>query len=113
MPRKKRCRFVCGPPLVARFFPESKAADTEEVTLPLDAYEAIRLVDYEGMDQETAAMAMHVSRQTLGRILEEGRRLVAKALVEGLVLKIHGGMYEFCPLETCQRRFRHRSRGAC
>jgi predicted DNA-binding protein (UPF0251 family) len=111
LPRRKKCRFVCGEPLGSRFLPEDAETDAGEVALPLEAFEAIRLVDYEGLDQETAASAIHVSRQTLGRILEEARKTVAKALVEGRALRIEGGSYEFCPLDTCPRRFRHRFRG--
>lgn len=59
-----------------------------EVHLQADAWEALRLCDYEGLDQEQAAARMGVSRPTISRILERGRAAVAKALVEGCSLLI-------------------------
>ena len=56
--------------------------------LSLDEIEAIRLADYEGLYQEEAAARMKISRQTLGRILNEAHRKVAEALIQGKALKI-------------------------
>jgi predicted DNA-binding protein (UPF0251 family)/predicted Fe-Mo cluster-binding NifX family protein len=61
-----------------------------ELYLPLDGYEALRLVDVEGLKQEEAAARMNVSRQTFGRILASARRVVAEALVQGMALRIEG-----------------------
>jgi predicted DNA-binding protein (UPF0251 family) len=63
----------------------------EEAVLPVEGLEAIRLVDYQGLDQETAAAMMNVSRQTLGRILADARAVVADALIMGKILRIEGG----------------------
>ena len=68
-----------------------------EIVLPIEGLEAIRLSDFEGLDQETAAQRMNVSRQTFGRILGEARRIVAEALVMGKVLRIEGGHFELPP----------------
>jgi len=65
-----------------------------EVYLPLDGFEAIRLADLEGLSHEAAAKKMHVSRQTFGRILGAARQTLAKAIVGGLALRIHGGDYQ-------------------
>ena len=43
-------------------------AQTGELTLSIEGMEAIRLSDFERLDQETAAKIMEVSRQTYGRI---------------------------------------------
>lgn len=59
--------------------------------MTLDELEALRLADLEGLYQEDAAARMGVSRPTLGRILEAGRRKVAEALVLGKALRIEGG----------------------
>jgi predicted DNA-binding protein (UPF0251 family)/predicted Fe-Mo cluster-binding NifX family protein len=67
------------------------ARDLVQVTLSLDQAEAIRLADLEGLYQEAAAMRMGVSRQTFGRILESGRRLVADAIINGKCLRFGGG----------------------
>jgi len=60
----------------------------QEVYLPLDGLEAMRLVEIEGLDQTSAAKRMGVSRQTFGRILGIARRTVTRALVDGMALRI-------------------------
>ena len=55
-----------------------------------DEFEALRLVDYEGMLQEDASQKMGVSRGTVWRCLDSGRRKVAMMLVEGRELMIVG-----------------------
>ena len=61
------------------------------VSLLFDEYEAIRLLDYEGMNQDVAAEQMNVSRPTLTRIYEKARKTIAQALVEGKMITIEGG----------------------
>jgi predicted DNA-binding protein (UPF0251 family) len=76
----------------------------QEVFLPIEGLEAIKLSDFQGLDQETAAGMMNVSRQTFGRILAEARAIVADALVTGKVLRIEGGHFDMPP----RGRGRHR-----
>jgi predicted DNA-binding protein (UPF0251 family) len=59
---------------------------SNEVILRLEEYEAIRLLDYQNLTQEQAAVHMDVSRPTLTRIYEEARNKVATAFVEGVIL---------------------------
>ena len=47
-----------------------------------DEFEALRLVYLEGMTQDEAARRMNVSRGTLWRALDSGRRKLVQALVE-------------------------------
>jgi predicted DNA-binding protein (UPF0251 family) len=65
----------------------------EEVILPLEGLEALRLSDVEGFDHDRASEKMNVSRQTFGRILSAARKILAEAVVEGKALKIEGGNY--------------------
>ncbi|WDP85312.1 MAG: DUF134 domain-containing protein [Desulfobacter sp.] len=104
MPRPKRLRRIMARPDVDTFGPEQQRSNGE-VTLSLEEFEAIRLIDYQGMDQSGAAQVMGVSRQTVGRILKQGRASVAKAIVEGLSLKVSGGSYQI--------RTRGHGRGRC
>lgn len=98
MPRPRKLRWVQGRPVVAAFVPNRMPPwGREEVVLPVEGLEAVRLVDYQGLDQETAAGMMNVSRQTLGRILGEARAVVADALIMGKVLRIEGGHFEMPP----------------
>ncbi len=80
-----------------RFFkPECVAKkDLNEIVVTLDEFEAIRLYDFEGLDQEKAAKRMKVSRPTFSRILSSARRKIAHSLVELKALKIEGGCCTF------------------
>jgi predicted DNA-binding protein (UPF0251 family) len=69
----------------------------EEVVVTEDAYEALRLVDLEGMYQDEAAKKMGISRQTIGRILEQARKAVADALINGKAIRIEGGSVTVAP----------------
>ena len=98
MPRPRKIRFVQGRPIVNSFLPSRVPPwGREEVILPVEGLEAIKLNDFQGLDQETAARMMNVSRQTFGRILAEARAIVADALVMGKILKIEGGHFEMPP----------------
>ena len=92
MPRPKKPRFVSSYPTIAAFVPQGTPI-TGEVMLTVEELEAIRLSDFECLDQETAADFMEVSRQTYGRILSRARGIVGAALVTGKALKIAGGNF--------------------
>lgn len=64
--------------------------------MSVDEYEAIRLIDLEGMTQEECADKMHVARTTVQGIYMAARRKIAEALVLGRTLRIEGGQYELC-----------------
>jgi len=68
MPRPKRPRYIDAVPRVTEFVPRG-AVPAEDVILSLEEFEAVRLIDYDGLDQTQAADIMNVSRQTVGRIL--------------------------------------------
>ena len=106
MPRPKKPRFVSGYPTISAFVPQGMP-QTGEVVLSVEGLEALRLSDFERLDQETAAQIMEVSRQTYGRILGEARAIVSEALVTGKALRIEGGTYE---MRGARRRRRRRSR---
>ncbi len=98
MPRPRKLRYVQGRPIVNAFVPDRMPPwGSEEVILPIEGLEAIRLNDFQGLDQETAAERMNVSRQTFGRILADARAIVADALVSGKILRIKGGHFEMPP----------------
>ncbi len=61
----------------------------QTVIMELDELEAIRLADGLGLYHEEAARQMNVSRQTFGRILEQARKKVATALINGMALQIN------------------------
>lgn len=92
MPRPKKPRCVLGYPSIVAFVPQG-ISQSGEVFLSVEGLEAIRLSDFENLDQESAAKLMEVSRQTYGRILSEARNIVATALITGKVLRVDGGSY--------------------
>jgi uncharacterized protein len=92
MPRPKRKRTITRPPLMEGFKPFGvPISDLEPVILFFEEYEALRLLDYEGMTQLQAAQEMSVSRPTLTRIYEKARRTIAEAFIEGKAIFIEGG----------------------
>jgi predicted DNA-binding protein (UPF0251 family) len=93
VPRPKLLRNILAPPSVDGFKP-SKAGDAAEIVLSVEEFEAIRLVDFEGLDQAQAAVHMGVSRQTFGRVLRSARFILSSALVKGLQLRVTGGCYQ-------------------
>ncbi|MDD3322589.1 MAG: DUF134 domain-containing protein [Paludibacter sp.] len=96
MPRPKQERRIDSPPLMLGFKPFGiKRNALESVKLQIDEYEAIRLLDYEGLNQEQASERMNVSRPTLTRIYENARKTIAKALMEGKMILIEGGNVQF------------------
>ena len=93
MPRFKKKRMVSAFPSATSFVPMGLPA-TGRVNLSVEELEAIRLIDFEGLDQQAAADLMGVSRQTFGRVLARARGIVSQALVTSQVLTIGGGDYE-------------------
>lgn len=104
MPRNAKCRRVCQMPAHCRFSPESPT-EQEPVVLSVEEYETIRLMDYQGMNQEEAAAQMDVARTTVQRIYAQARQKLAAFLVEGRPLHISGGSYALCPGTGCPGRF--------
>lgn len=66
----------------------------QEVCLSIEEAEAIRLKDYEGLDQDHCALSMRVSRPTFARILGSARRKIADAMLNGKALRISGGDFQ-------------------
>ncbi len=95
MPRPKRCRRICSEPLNSVFYP-SVDNDLEGISLTLDEYEVIRLVDLEGYNHLECAKQMDISRSTVQEIYESARRKIASFIVYGRKLYIRGGNYQVC-----------------
>lgn len=96
MPRPKKCRSVCALPRTKAFWPEGESDPGEAVVLTVEEYEAIRLIDREGLSQEQCSEQMQVARTTVQQIYACARKKLADALVCGLPLRIAGGDYRLC-----------------
>lgn len=105
MPRPKKCRRVCGLPPCREFGPHDAGCAGEAVTLGLDEYEAVRLIDLEGLQQEQAAIQMGVARTTVQAMYNAARRKLADCIVNGKMLRIEGGDVQVCEKHAaCPRR---------
>ncbi|MFX1483589.1 MAG: DUF134 domain-containing protein [Promethearchaeota archaeon] len=94
MPRRKQHRFVRREPIISVYKPAGvPAKELEEILITVDEFEAIRLADYEGMNQREACTVMKISQPTFNRILASARNKIAQGIVEGNVLRIEGGRY--------------------
>jgi len=73
------------------YTPNGSPIESEPIVIAPDELEALRLVYLEGYSQEKAAEMMGVSRGTLWRLLDSGRRKVVKALVERkpIIIAVH------------------------
>ena len=96
MPRPRKHRRVCHYPDNLTFAPVGAEALKEPVTLTVDEYETIRLIDKDGCSQEECAEFMGVARTTVQQIYASARQKIARMLVEGSPLEIRGGDFRLC-----------------
>jgi uncharacterized protein len=106
MPRHKKVRYCRGVEGYNLYKPSGIPLSQIDISeLGLDELEAMRLCDAEGKQQEEAADVMGVSRGTIQRLLETGRRKTIDALV-------HGKALSFCDEDhVCIRPQAGRGRG--
>lgn len=103
MARPCKPRWIEQAPLATVFKPAGvPARDLDWIELSVDEYEALRLVDGEGLEQEAAAAELGVSRPTVSRMLARGRGKLARMLATGAALSIAGG-----PVCLREERGRH------
>ena len=95
MPRPRRCRRVWLEPDVTYFKPAGvRMINLEESILTVDEFEAVRLKDLEGLNEEAAARKMNISQPTFNRLVTSARKKIADAIVHGKAIKIFGGSYK-------------------
>ncbi|QXM05134.1 DUF134 domain-containing protein [Crassaminicella indica] len=115
MARPRKWRRVCFLPKVNTFGPIDDFNNIKEyIYMTVEEYEAIRLMDLEGLTQEESANLMGIARTTLQRIYEEARKKLANCLINGKALKIEGGNYKLCSefedKRECETCICHRNR---
>ena len=102
MPRPRKCRRVCGMPVSRDFGPlDTCANERRTIVMTVDEFEAIRLIDLEGLSQEECAKLMAVARTTAQAIYNSARVKLAECIVNGNRLTISGGDYTLCDGEPC------------
>jgi uncharacterized protein len=114
MSRPAKPRYVCELPEYSMFGPKGqRARNLEKVVMTIDEFETIRLIDYEGMNQEEAAKQMNVARTTIQRIYVLARQKLADSLINGKVILFEGGEYILCKddCDNCPKPASYRRRG--
>jgi len=102
MPRPCKRRRICSMPRCVSFAPENNSDFVREtVTMTLDEFETIRLIDLESMTQEQCALQMDIARTTAQAIYNSARRKLAQCIVYGKKLNIEGGEYVLCSRDKC------------
>lgn len=97
MPRPKKWRRVCCMPARTEFAPVGEPFHSSDaVIMTVDEYEAIRLIDHEGFNQEECAGYMNIGRTTVQQIYNNARKKLSITVVEGKPLMISGGEYRLC-----------------
>lgn len=97
MARPKKWRRVCSLPKRDEFGPLlAPPVLGHAVDMTVEEFEAIRLIDLEGMTQEECADKMDIARTTVQGIYADARKKIAEFIVQGKKLKIKGGDYELC-----------------
>lgn len=88
-------RIMARPVKVRRIsaLPEVYKQEGPAVTLTLDEFECIRLIDHCGLSQAECGIQMEVARTTIALIYERARRKIAESIVYGRPLEISGGSY--------------------
>lgn len=95
MARPVKTRIIRKRPPIRQFSPRGRRGRPGYMELKMEEFETLRLSDHLGLDQLEAAKFMGISQQTYSRVLKEARKCVAGALINGNIIRIKGGEYEF------------------
>ena len=127
MARPNKTRFICRKPACTNFYaaslktgqpPEAEHPFHDQssmisdatfqrinISLSLEEYETIRLIDYMNMSQQEAASQMGVSRTTIQSLYASARKKLSRFIIEGTSLQIRGGNYTLCGNQSlCQSK---------
>ncbi|WXR60315.1 DUF134 domain-containing protein [Peptostreptococcaceae bacterium AGR-M142] len=122
MPRPRKFRRVCKKPTIEAFGPvvayNNDIDEDSYIIMSFEEYESIRLMDYEGLNQEECGVSMNIGRSSVQRIYIDARRKIAKGMVEGRPIRIEGGDYKLCEdeqeiEERCPNCKRLKNQGNC
>ncbi|MBT5016799.1 DUF134 domain-containing protein [Candidatus Peregrinibacteria bacterium] len=89
MPRPRRRRRIRGNPNATYFKPSGiPKCELEIVPLAMDEFEAIRLKDFQELNQKTAAQKMNISQPTFHRLLNSAHKKISDAIINGKAIEI-------------------------
>ena len=114
MPRPKKWKKVCALPESTLYGPiDQEQRVNQMITMSVEEFETIRLIDQEGLTQEESASRMNVARGTIQRLYTEARFKLAESLINGNILKIEGGDYMLCDEDERRHGCGHCRRNRC
>ncbi len=89
MSRPRLCKRLRFNPKVHYFKPQGiPMYELDEVAITKEEMEAVKLKDFDGLEQIEAAKKMNTSQSTFQRILSSARTKIADAIVKGKALRI-------------------------
>ena len=89
MPRPCKKRKIRGKPNSNYFKPAGiRISELSEITLTLEEFESIRLIDLKETPQGDAAKMMEISQPTLSRILKSARNKISDSIINGKAIRI-------------------------
>jgi len=95
MPRPRIRRRIRFSPKSEYFKPRNvPLRELNEIVLDMDEIEAMRLKDFEKLNQASSAKKMNISTSTFQRILESGHYKTVDALTQGKAIKIRRGVMD-------------------
>ncbi len=97
MARPRKCRKVCRLPERKEYGPlEAIRESATKITMTVEEYETLRLIDLESLTQEECAVQMKIARTTVQGLYMDARKKIAESIVNGKRLLIEGGNYTLC-----------------
>lgn len=89
MSRPRKCRCLRFKSKVYYYKPRGiPMKELGEIFLEKEELEAIKLKDYDELDQIEAGKKMNISQSTFQRIIVSARKKISRALIEGKALRI-------------------------
>lgn len=83
------CRVLRFKPKTHYFKPQGiPMYQLEEIILTKEELEAVKLKDFDGLDQIEASSKMNTSQSTFQRILFSARKKISEAIINGKALRI-------------------------
>ena len=91
MSRPHREKKIGKMPIYTKFYSTNKEA--LHITLTLEEYETIRLIDYLGYSQKECSESMGIARSSVVSLYANARKKLSRFIIEGVALDISGGNY--------------------
>lgn len=93
MARPRKDRHICSVPTKMNF---NKGNKKDAVSITVDEYETVRLIDYVGLTQQECAKQMQVARSTITSIYDNARYKISDSIINDKPLNVDGGDFKLC-----------------